>query len=275
MCSIMGEALFGFLAAASLSMLIKVIRGGGPWFALGCGAMLTVAALTKPAIVPFVPFAAGFAMFTGGGQRVMNGAAVLAGFALFLAPWVIRNRVVTGRLIPLSTAGPLNLYLGNSPEYYVAGDINIRHWTDCRQFQGASRAEQEKALASLAFTRMAADPIGAIALFARKTSIMWLGGLGRPPRISGPLSSVRVAGLAMESQAVLFIPAFVLALYGWMTLGRRTRKRALPVVMLMACVTLSYALTFSTMRYSTPLNPYLLAFAMAGLLHRRPVESET
>lgn len=270
MCSIMGEALFAFLVADSLALLIRAVKQGTAASALACGVVLGLAALTKPAVLPFVPFAALFAGFTPAGRRWWSGIALLGGFALCMAPWLVRNRIATGRVIPVSTAGPLNLYLGNSPQYYVDGDINIRHWTDTSGFQGMPRAQQEQALARLALTRMKSQPITTLALFLRKTAIMWLGGLGRPPREGGPLSGTRILGMAMESQAVLFIPVFGLAAYGWSQLSREAKRRSMPVLVLMACVTFSYAVTFSTMRYSVPLNAYMLAFAVAAFVRTQP-----
>lgn len=270
MCSIMGEALFAFLVAASLALLIKARKPGTLWPALFCGSVLGMAALTKPAVLPFIPFAALFTAFPPAGRRLWSGVALLAGFALCLLPWVARNHIATGRIIPISTAGPLNLYLGNSPQYYEAGDINIRHWTDTSAFQGMTRAQQEKELATLALTRIRAEPATALALVLRKTAIMWLGGLGRPPREGGPLSGVRVWGLAIESQAVLFIPVAVLAVLGWARLSRDAKRRFLPVLVLIACVTFSYAATFSTMRYSVPLNPYIVGLAVAAFVRIRP-----
>jgi 4-amino-4-deoxy-L-arabinose transferase-like glycosyltransferase len=269
MCSIMGEALFAFLTAAALAALIRCLKGGSGRWALLCGVLLGLAALTKPAILPFVPFAALFAAFTPAGRRWWSGTAVLVGFAVCLVPWVVRNRIATGRLIPVSTAGPTNLYLGNSPQYYVAGDINLRHWTDTTGFQNQSRARQEQALTRLALERMRRYPATAVALFVRKLAIMWLGGFGGPPHARGPVRGPSILGLALEPQTLLFIPAFVLSVCGWRRLSSEGRRRALLVVVLLVCVSFSYAATFSTMRYSVPLNPYMLGFAAAAFVRPR------
>lgn len=129
------------LQSSSLETLLIVLlawllcgKPGRPRLAaagLTCGLL----ALSRPTFLPFVPLAAvailfrRFAPQIGGPRRDAGGAAVF-GLAciLVVAPVTIRNLVVGGDLVLVSSHGGINFYIGNSPPaqgwFYVPRGIH-------------------------------------------------------------------------------------------------------------------------------------------------------
>jgi 4-amino-4-deoxy-L-arabinose transferase-like glycosyltransferase len=117
---LMTETLFVFLLLASLALLLAAPwRDGEPrplrllTFGLGVGA----AALVRPPVLVLLP-ALPLALLAGRlGWRRATGATLLAGLgaALVVAPWSVRNLLVMGAPIAISTNVGDNLCVGHYP----------------------------------------------------------------------------------------------------------------------------------------------------------------
>ncbi len=77
------------------------------------GLLFGLAILARETVLYFLPFAALWLAWRreGGGRR---GAAFLIAALLTVAPWTVRNWIVYGAFVPVSTAGALNLWQGNA-----------------------------------------------------------------------------------------------------------------------------------------------------------------
>jgi hypothetical protein len=88
-------------------------RDGSPGKAAAAGFLWGLAVLTRETVLYFAPFAALFLFW-----RRPKGAPRAAAFLLMLvatvAPWTYRNYEVFGAFVPVSTAGALNLWQGNT-----------------------------------------------------------------------------------------------------------------------------------------------------------------
>jgi 4-amino-4-deoxy-L-arabinose transferase-like glycosyltransferase len=86
------------LTAAAMAAAVQALRGKRRvYWSAGCGVMLGLAALTRPAFLYLIPVCVVGALAIGRRRGVwcvlvMGGAA-----ALVLAPWVLRNELVLGR----------------------------------------------------------------------------------------------------------------------------------------------------------------------------------
>ncbi len=82
------------------------------------GLLFGLAALTRAVGLPLVLLAAGDALLSPGKKpvRLRSALLVLAGAALVIGPWTVRNAVVHRALILVDTTGPSNLWLDNDPE---------------------------------------------------------------------------------------------------------------------------------------------------------------
>lgn len=85
-----------------------------------CGAIAGAGALTRPAMLLFLPLAA-IALL-----RRRQPAALLAlalGAAVVVGPWIARNHAVHGRLVVVAATGGVNFWVGNHPLAVGDGDM--------------------------------------------------------------------------------------------------------------------------------------------------------
>ncbi|MFN8217214.1 MAG: hypothetical protein U0R71_11540 [Solirubrobacterales bacterium] len=280
------------LPAAVLAFLWASEEGRRWWAWLVPGVLFGMTAMFRPEYLlvggAFVLLAALRAGRRGGWRPGLAGAALLAGaLVAVIVPWTIRNADVLGRLVPISTGGGKALYVGTflpaDGEYQRVKAILYRRQT------GRSLPPQSEALnevdptplfdhvAETAYPDLprdtalgrigkenfskyfGEDPVGYLAMTARKVGRMWS---------SGP-------GAAMSSTAgrVVQILLVFAAIAGLVALGLRRRwwelvAMATPPVL----VTLVGAATLAAPRRNEvlmtlvfPLAALALGWALAAL----------
>lgn len=109
------ETLFLFLFVVGMTVWEGKRTAFRAFFA---GLLFGLAALTRAVGLPLVLLATGEALFSAGKRaaRVRSALLVLAGAALVIGPWTVRNAVVHRALILVDTTGPTNLWLDNDPD---------------------------------------------------------------------------------------------------------------------------------------------------------------
>src|SRR5262249_30820988 len=96
---ILTETLFTLLLTGFTVLLVMLVRKPAAWLALACGLTLGLAALTRSVLWPLplvlcpLLVAVIDAPVT---RRLLVSLAVLAGFALVITPWAIRNTRLQG-----------------------------------------------------------------------------------------------------------------------------------------------------------------------------------
>lgn len=122
-CTLMTETLFTFLLAY-LFFRASLLKSTSPlrdYFLLGCiGGLL---ALCRPGIWPFYGLMLIGTVLLGlkaGAFRkaIMRTAVVASGLLLVVSPWVLRNTLVMGSPIVMTTHGGYTLLLGNNDAFY-------------------------------------------------------------------------------------------------------------------------------------------------------------
>jgi 4-amino-4-deoxy-L-arabinose transferase-like glycosyltransferase len=108
------ETLFLTLVFWGLERLVAARQEGRRDAALLAGLLWGAAALTREPALYFVPLGALWLGLEAARRRAAL-AFVLAAFAT-VVPWTLRNRIVYDAFVPVSTFGPFNLWLGNTPE---------------------------------------------------------------------------------------------------------------------------------------------------------------
>lgn len=84
------------------------------------GALTGLAVLTRGEAVFYVPVLLGVVWIRSPDlrARVRAGGILLAGVAVVISPWMVRNSVVVEPGVYLSTVGGMNFYFGHNPDHY-------------------------------------------------------------------------------------------------------------------------------------------------------------
>ena len=120
--------------------------------ALWVGMCLGVASLFRPTFAPLAGLLAVHLLLTAMDKRraLLAGVAMLLATATVIAPWTIRNYVVTGgAFIPISSNGGGNLYSANNPD--ARGSYTASAWEEL--FRQVSNDEQLNRLGTEKATR--------------------------------------------------------------------------------------------------------------------------
>ena len=279
------------LAGFVLSFLWAAEPGRSPWSYLLPGSLLGMTALFRPEYLPFALLFAGLAAFWAWRRSERRGpglaipaAALLAGFALLVAPWTIRNAIELDRLVPVSTGGGKALFIGT----YLPGDgdhygtkralfyeshpgsdlppdeVNLLPMTPFLDAVAAQRPELDRDAALGAEGRenlehlISEQPLDLAAMMGRKIWRMWRSGSG--PGMDGVAPEVLHAALCL------------LGLGGLVLLAARRRPEALVFGLLVLGITAIGAVLLASTRRNLILMPLVIALAgvaVAALLAGR------
>ncbi len=166
------------LTAAALLALAYALRSERPWTMTLAGAAFGLAALNRPNVLLVI---VGLAAVMAMARRWRAALLLAAGAVLALAPVAVRNGVVAGEWLTVSSHGGLNLYIGNSPGatgFYqpvpgisptIAGQAEDTRAVAGRALgRDVTDAEASDYFTGLALDWMRAHPVDAARLFAKK-----------------------------------------------------------------------------------------------------------
>lgn len=143
---ILSEPLGVFLFLFFLERVLAFAVGGGWGAAVSAGLALGLALLTRANAVLMVPLFVLWSLvqFRGEREKLLRSFAVLVVAGLVMTPWVVRNYLVLGKIIPFSTMGGSVLLQGNNrlvvtdpPLYgYSVWDTEIEEYRDALRSAG-------------------------------------------------------------------------------------------------------------------------------------------
>lgn len=113
---VLTETLFTFLLTLMVLGVVVLLRTSSMWVALGTGAVLGLAALTRSVLWLFPVVLCTFVFLGATGsrrQRFTLAVLVLIGYAAFVAPWTLRNTYLQGVPTTIDTMGGITLRMGN------------------------------------------------------------------------------------------------------------------------------------------------------------------
>lgn len=107
-------------------------------WAFAGGVVAAAATLMRPSWLLFIPFALVVGLLTNRerGRHLAIGGIMLAGLALAMCPWWVRNYRVTGRFVPTTLQTGASLYDGLSPEATGASQMDFAvkfYWQQKRE----------------------------------------------------------------------------------------------------------------------------------------------
>jgi 4-amino-4-deoxy-L-arabinose transferase-like glycosyltransferase len=257
--ALMSETLYGALVAAVLLAAYAVLDRPTAWRALALGALIGLAALTRSEALLFVPLL-GFALAWRARRWAVAGATV-AGFAVVLAPWAIRNASAFDRPVLISTNDATVLAGANCPLTYAGN--NLGSWDlRCISERRADNEAEQAEIWRREGTDYARDHAGRVPVVAAVRLLrvwdLW------QPRRQVEFAEGRHKGIQEVAVGIWFVLA-ALAIAGAVAL----RRRGAPLLVLLApavAVCVGAVLGYGVPRLRHAFEIPLLVLAAAGLL---------
>lgn len=282
------EPLGALILALALIAFVLTLRGGHPSLAAAAGVLLGLTVLVRVDMLA-VPFLIGavllIAVWRDRGRRraISATGAMLAGILVVLAPWSAYASSISDKLVPVTTGGASNLFIGT----YVPGDgrlygvkaafadvVRRRHpsvadapyakipqeWITDEIRRRHPGLDREAALYAEARKNVRdyilGDPLSFLAMAARKVERLWLA----PSR-----GSMRHR---QDWVRAVHIPLLAIGVIGLIvglvrTRGRHAALWAIAVVVLY--VTATNIVLVSEARHNLPSMPLLITAGLAGL----------
>jgi 4-amino-4-deoxy-L-arabinose transferase-like glycosyltransferase len=270
----LSENLFIPLALSITLLALRLDRRSHwlPWALLGLGCGL--AALTRT-VGALLVLAAIWPLFRGARPRIdllKPGLALLGGLVVALAPWAIRDAVVLGRFVPLTTQGGYTMVTAYNDQNIAAHTPganrepnNLPEFAVLLRRTDVSEAEIDSRERSEALSVITGHP-----LFAVRVTLSHL------PRLfylaPDPVTS-RIANTEMAVPSWLagwFAPTTVvllgLAIAGLIALWQLRPAGLALVVLVPALLLLGVAPLLDSPRYRIPLDPFLCVFASLAVV---------
>jgi hypothetical protein len=281
--TLLAAALDPFLSALFFWALVRAITGSNNRDWALAGAALGLFALNRPNALLLLPAVAALPFLwprtvrwsvTFNRPSALACATLVAAALIAIAPFTIRNYLVSGRFTLLSSHGGLNFYIGNweganggysAPDWLepdVRGQVDgARQWLSAELRRPVAAEEVSALLYRRVFDEMAADPAGWLRLAATKARLLLA---GREAGLNLSLGYLREA----------FSPALWLAPVGmWLLLplgiagavAARRRRPAMIVAGFALVFAFSVWVFFVSDRYRLPLHPPLAVLSGCGL----------
>lgn len=275
---LMTETLFTFLVTALLLSLQDVRTGRRAAIA---GACFGLAALCRPTIWAFGILAivvAGIRLMCCRikRQRVVSRAGCrtvavfLSALALVICPWVIRNLVVLGHPLVMTTHGGYTLLLGNNPVFYAevvsSPGQPVWQYDSLAAWQASiepkltaesahlSEFERSDRLQDMAIDWIQAHPREFLACVWFRIRRLWS---------PGPENSDAIPGTVAVTVRRYYLATYVLLVTGLARHRVRSRKLWLPCVFVVS-LTLLHAVYWANARMRAPAVPVISIIAAAA-----------
>lgn len=260
-----------------------------PW--LYTGLVFGLAAIARPNVLLVLPFLAALRFFTvPSGQdiaaRLRRPLVLAAGVILIVLPVTVRNLIVTGDFILISSQGGINLYLGNNEKAdgltMLIPEVDLDESVSWRQFPVLTEAAAKKeagqdlsqAQQSSFWTGKAVDFIldnpGRFASLLWRKCVYLVSGFENSD--NGDIYHQRDRSLvysALVWHKGIFFPFGVLLplAIGGIVVCRRRWRDLLPIYVFMIAYIPSIVLFLVTARHRLPLVPFLIILAAAGVVY--------
>jgi 4-amino-4-deoxy-L-arabinose transferase-like glycosyltransferase len=261
----LSEAPFTLLVGLQLVLLIRFLRNGRTADVCLAGVAAGLGCLCRATLLAFIPVCAVWlvVVYRPGLIRALRSALLFVLFtSAVIAPWTIRNYLVHGTLIPVSSRGGVVLWLGNNQ--WATGDIVndyyklLPHTPDPRT---TSEADIHRISQSRALEYIRTHPKRFIWLGLRRLFHFW-----RPTTLMTPGTvDVSAAGLMRIIGAGTYLPVLALFFAGCLMSLRGMRlfrdPRLLLLVLLIGTYTVIHAVFPAVPRYRQPLEPVMIIMA--------------
>jgi 4-amino-4-deoxy-L-arabinose transferase-like glycosyltransferase len=251
----LSETLFMTLLLAAYVCWYRNMHVAGATFSI-------LAILTRPILDPLAPILVFcFALVI---QRLSIGAAIkkvilyAAIYCILMAPWWLHNYEAYGEFVRLNPGGGMALYSANNPSNHTGGfDINLKE-SQAPFDHITNPVARDRALQRAAFAHIQNDPKGFLIQALKRFERFWY-----PWPYAEQYNSFNYKIISLCS----FVPILLLALAFLLLYGHSNFRRIAPLLLFGAYLTAIHMFFPGSLRYRLPLEPFLIIFAAAGLIH--------
>jgi 4-amino-4-deoxy-L-arabinose transferase-like glycosyltransferase len=278
------ETLFAATLLLALWLSVEWLKTPRTGRALGAGIAFGLATLTRPTALTVPLVVALWAwrplgLTVGGRNRVRQLAVLLLGLGIVVAPWTVRNALVLGAFVPVTSVSGITLLDSNNPRTWdepaLRGGANsdVRLAAQQRELRGLSEPEADRRARDMAMTFMRERASQWPAIAAAKLARFWrvtseASGTGSWQREGSPLATL----LRLDPLAVWSLLTLPLAAWGLVRTLRGGRRwfQSLPLLVVLH-FTLIALVFFGSLRMRLPIEPLLAMLTALGAddLHRR------
>jgi 4-amino-4-deoxy-L-arabinose transferase-like glycosyltransferase len=254
------ESLFIFLVTLALWAFLLLFEKQTIYRSVVTAIILGITILTKSVLLLFPLVLFIVIMIKNGRSSLKYASIFLVVSYLCVLPWTIRNYRLTHEVIPVQTTLGMNLIQGN-----IVGEkwtdeklSSIKLWTD-----GMSRTDSilhgtghiatdpkgDKIVANVALDNYQHHPLD----YMKRSGINFL--------TFWYLGETDLKSIVL---LILQVPLLIFAMFG-LVKGRKTKIPLAPIVTFLIYFVLVYAMIYGIGRFSAPLVPVLMLFAISAM----------
>jgi 4-amino-4-deoxy-L-arabinose transferase-like glycosyltransferase len=269
---LLDTALAAFLVMCLALALLRSLDEPTTQRWLGTGLLLGLLGLTRPNLLLLMLLAIAFIGLwlrkpLGPRRTARVAGALILGTILPILPITGRNYLLTGRFLPISSFGGINLHTGSNPNAdgyspVPSGIAWERTWSEAAAAGATSPVSQDAYWRRTALRFWRDQPGRAIALLGRKTYLFWQAH-EIPNNVSYDWGRQRASMLRL--MPLTFAVIGPLGLLGLVLGGRRTRETRTLALLILALM-LAVAVFFVCGRFRMPAVPLLCVFSGFALV---------
>lgn len=270
------ESLLAFALTVHLVLLLRLEKSGRPRDAVASGLALGVALVTRFSLIlyPILLAALYVRARTRGVAPAWRLQGLLAASALLvILPFTLRNAVVEGVFVPVTSAGGYNFHAGNNES--AQGWYNVPEGVDIAKDPNGELAAERAAGRELTSSETSSYWFSVAGRWISDNPIRFIGLLGRKVLLFFHSADIEQTGLSMgfirrEYGTILDLPLPpFLVLLGFAITGYvlvlRARQGTVVLPVLSVALVLSTALFFIAGRFRVPLIPVLAVYGGIAL----------
>ncbi len=249
------ESLYLLFSVATAVYFFRLWKIGAMRWAPLAGAMAGFMTLTKPvAQLLVLPLAVGFLLHHRHNLLfgLKRSALLSLSFVVVVAPWVIRNYYVEGEFISVASRGGRFFHQATIKENQGDADIMERIEEEGREDQSVN---EETRWVELAIRNILDQPGQFVLNLGRNFIEFWYRGHYLTVSLLNALTNFSL---------------LILAIFGFME-GRRKDVIVAPFLLIILYFNLVHSFLFSLARYSYPVIPFVIMFAMYWLFTREKI----
>ncbi|MGB5108084.1 MAG: glycosyltransferase family 39 protein [Candidatus Zixiibacteriota bacterium] len=261
---IWSEQLFTFLMLLSLFLLVEGLAKDSKLPLIGAGLAIGLAILTRDSAV-FILF--GYLIWilrVSESRRVaiVRFAAVAVCAVLVVMPWTIRNYKVFGKLVPVSTNGGINFYMGNNPD--ATGGFNWKLPAGAIWNVPSENGQNEINASNLGYQQgiqfIRDNPGRFVELIGARLYYLF-----RPPTWTILSKDSLHEVVTKIVWVVMYLALFVVTLILGLPCAWKQRGYFLSLLQLIAWLVLPFIVSYGGTRYRLPIEPLMAIISAAAI----------